>query len=137
MWWSYALGAAGFAALTTIFAKLGVWEVSANVATAVRTIVITLMAWGIVFGTGEIRGVTTLTNRTLWFLILSGLSTGASWICYFQALQRGPASLVAAVDKLSLALTIALAALFLGEALTVKTAIGAGLIVLGTVILIR
>ena len=137
MWWSYALGAAVFGALTTVFAKLGVRDVSANVATAVRTNVIGVTAWGIVIGAGEVRSVTTLSNRTTLFLILSGVSTGASWVCFFHALQRGPASLVSAVDKLSLALTIGLAALFLGEALTVNTVIGAGLIVLGTVILIR
>src|SRR5688500_9958914 len=114
-WVIYALLAAVFAALTTIFAKVGVSNINSNVATAIRTIVILLIAWGIVFFRGEWSGWATISSRTLLFLILSGAATGLSWIFYFRALQLGPASLVAPIDKSSLVLIILFSVLFLGE----------------------
>lgn len=135
MWWIYALLSAAFAALTAIFAKIGVADVPSNLATAIRTIIILLMAWGIVLARGEYKGVS-ISRHTLLFLVLSGLATGMSWIFYFKALQIGKVSQVAPVDKLSVALTIILSAIFLHEALTWKTAIGALLIISGTLVLI-
>ena len=133
-WLILAVLSAVFAALTTIFAKIGVRDVPSNLATAIRTVVILLLAWGIVTATGEIAALRTVTQRTLLFLILSGIATGLSWICYFAALQQGPASVVAPIDKTSLAMVIVLAALFLGEPLTWKTALGGGLVVLGAIV---
>ena len=133
-WMLLAVLSAFFAALTTIFAKIGVRDVPSNLATAIRTVVILLLAWGIVTATGEIAALRTVTQRTLLFLILSGIATGLSWICYFAALQQGPASVVAPIDKTSLAMVIVLAALFLGEPLTWKTALGGGLVVLGAIV---
>ena len=135
-WVIYALLAAVFAALTTIFAKIGVSNINSNVATAIRTIVILLITWGIVFFRGEWSGWAAISSRTLLFLILSGAATGLSWIFYFRALQLGPASLVAPIDKSSLVLIILFSALFLGEPLTWQVALGAGLIVIGTIVLI-
>ncbi len=136
MWWVYALLSAVFAALTAIFAKIGVAHINSNLATAIRTTVVLLMAWGIVLARGEQKGMSALTRHTLLFLGISGIATGLSWVFYFKALQIGKVSEVAAIDKLSLALTIILAATFLGESLNLKTIIGAGLIITGTVILI-
>lgn len=136
MWWIYALLSALFASLTAIFAKVGVSGVNSNLATAIRTIVILIMAWLIVFARGEAKGLSTLSKHNLVFLVISGLATGLSWIFYFKALQTGKVTQVAPVDKLSVALTIVLSVLFLGEALTLKTAAGAALIVFGTLILI-
>jgi transporter family protein len=133
-WLLLAVLAAVFAALTTIFAKIGVRDVSSNLATAIRTVVILLLAWGIVAATGEMAQLRTVTPQTWLFLILSGVATGLSWICYFAALQKGPASIVAPIDKTSLALVIVLAALFLGETLTWKTALGGGLVVIGAIV---
>lgn len=133
-WLILAVLSAVFAALTTIFAKIGVRDVPSNLATAIRTVVILLLAWGIVTATGEIASLRTVTQRTMLFLILSGVATGLSWICYFAALQKGPASVVASIDKTSLAMVIVLAALFLGEPLTWKTALGGGLVVLGAIV---
>ena len=133
-WLILAVLSAVFAALTTIFAKIGVRDVPSNLATAIRTVVILLLAWGIVTATGEIAALRTVTQRTLLFLILSGVATGLSWICYFAALQKGPASVVAPIDKTSLAMVIVLAALFLGEPITWKTALGGGLVVLGAIV---
>jgi len=133
-WLILAVLSAVFAALTTVFAKIGVRDVPSNLATAIRTVVILLLAWGIVTATGEIAALRTVTQRTLLFLILSGVATGLSWICYFAALQKGPASVVAPIDKTSLAMVIVLAALFLGEPLTWKTALGGGFVVLGAII---
>ncbi len=136
MWWIYALLSAFFASLTAIFAKIGVTNVNANLATAIRTVVILVVAWGIVLARGEAKGLNTLSKHNVLFLVVSGIATGLSWICYFKALQMGKVSQVAPVDKLSVALTIVLSVVFLGEALTLKTALGALLIVAGTVVLI-
>lgn len=136
MWWLFALLSAVFAALTAILAKVGVRGVDSNVATAVRTVVVLVFAWGLVALQGNLGAVTQLSTRTLSFLALSGVATGASWLFYFRALQLGPASLVSAVDKSSLALTLVLAAVFLGEALTVRAALGCGLILLGTALVV-
>lgn len=136
MWWIYALLSAFFASLTAIFAKMGVTGVNSNLATAIRTIIILFIAWGIVFVRGEEKGIKTLSKQNLIFLGISGIATGLSWIFYFKALQMGQVSKVAPIDKLSMVLTIGLALIFLGETLTIKTAIGALLIVAGTIVLI-
>lgn len=136
MWWTYALLSAFFASLTAIFGKLGVANINSNLATGIRTVVILVMIWCIVLARGEAKGINTISRHGLLFLILSGVATGLSWLCYFKALQLGNVSQVAPIDKLSVALTILLAALFLGETLTMKTAIGAGLIIAGTLVLI-
>jgi transporter family protein len=136
MWWFYAILSAVFAALTAIFAKLGVTNVNSNLATAIRTIVILIVAWGIVLFRNEYKGLATLSKQNLFFLVVSGMATGLSWIFYFKALQLGKVSQVAPVDKLSVALTILLSVLFLGEALSWKTAVGALLIISGTLVLI-
>jgi bacterial/archaeal transporter family protein len=136
MWWIYALLSAFFASLTAIFAKIGITNVNSNLATAIRTVVILVVAWGIVFARGEAKGLATLSKQNVLFLIISGVATGLSWIFYFKALQLGKVSQVAPVDKLSVALTIVLSVIFLGEALTIKTAIGALLIIAGTFVLI-
>lgn len=136
MWWIYALLSAFFASLTAIFAKVGITGVNSNLATAIRTIVILLVAWGIVLARGETKGLANLSKHNLLFLVVSGIATGLSWIFYFKALQIGKVSQVAPVDKLSLALTIVLSVFFLGEALTIKTTIGALLIIAGTIVLI-
>lgn len=135
-WLPYALLSALFAALTAIFAKVGIRGVDSDLATAIRTVVILLLAWGIVLARGATAGLSALPGRTWAFLVLSGLATGASWLCYFRALQQGPVSLVAPVDKLSVALALVLAVAFLGEPLTWRAALGAGLIVAGSVVLI-
>jgi len=136
MWWTYALLSAVFAALTAILAKIGVKGVDSNVATAVRTVVILVLAWLVVALQGNLGAVAAISRTSLTFLVLSGFATGASWLFYFKALQVGTASLVSAVDKSSLALTIILAALFLGESLTLKTAIGCTLIIAGTAVIV-
>jgi bacterial/archaeal transporter family protein len=136
MWWLYALLSALFASLTAIFAKIGISGVNSNLATAIRTIVILCVAWGIVFARGESKGIGSLSKHNLIFLLISGIATGLSWIFYFKALQIGKVSQVASVDKLSVALTILLSVIFLGEALTIKTSIGATLIIVGTLVLI-
>ena len=136
MWWIFALLSAFFAALTAIFAKIGIKGVDTDLATAIRTIVILILAWGIAYFRGSIGSIHTLTRQNLIFLVLSGLATGMSWIFYFKALQLGKVSQVAPVDKLSVAIAIVLSVIFLGEALTVKAAIGAGLIIIGTFVLI-
>jgi bacterial/archaeal transporter family protein len=136
MWWIYALLSALFASLTAIFAKIGVTNVNSNLATAIRTVIILLIAWGIVFFRGEYKTMHSLSKHNLFFLVISGLATGLSWIFYFKALQMGKVSQVAPVDKLSVALTILLSVIFLGEALTWKTAVGALLIIGGTIVLI-
>ena len=135
-WWLFALLSALFAALTAIFAKIGLRDVDADLATALRTVVV-LLAWGVVLARGAAGGLPLLSGRSWGFLLLSGLATGASWLCYFRALQLGPVSKVAPVDKLSLALTLGLAVVFLGENLSWRAALGAGLMVAGTVLLIR
>jgi transporter family protein len=135
-WWIYALLSAFFAALTAILAKVGIKGVDSDLATAVRTAVILVIAWGIVFARGRLGEVTSLSRHSLAFLVLSGVSTGLSWLFYFRALQTGKVSLVAPIDKASLALTLLLAVAFLGETLTAKAAVGAGLILAGTLLLI-
>jgi bacterial/archaeal transporter family protein len=136
MWWVFALLSAFFAALTTILGKVGVQQVNSNLATAIRTGVVLVLAWGIVLSRGEQSGLTGIPQRTLLFLLLSGIATGLSWLCYFRALQLGQASQVAPIDKSSLVMTILLAAVFLGEPLNVKTVCGALLIVAGTLVLL-
>ena len=136
MWWIYALLSALFAALTAVFAKIGVTNVNSNLATAIRTIVILLVAWGIVFAKGEAKELVAISKTNLFFLVISGLATGLSWIFYFKALQVGKVSQVAPVDKLSLALTLLLSFVFLKEALTLKAAVGAALIIAGTLVMI-
>jgi transporter family protein len=135
-WWVFALLSAVFAALTTIFAKIGVTQVNSNLATAIRTIVILVIAWGIVFMRGEHVQMASIGRRTLLFLVLSGVATGLSWLCYFRALQLGKASAVAPVDKSSVVFILILSALFLGEALTWKSLLGTLLIVVGTILFI-
>ena len=134
-WRFWALGSAGFAALTAILAKLGVAGVDANLATAVRTGVVLLFSWALVGVTGEARGVAALSPRAWTFLVLSGLATGLSWLCYFRALQLGEASRVAPVDKLSVVFVIALAAVFLGEKLSWHQWVGGSLILAGAVVI--
>src|SRR5690242_1611317 len=119
-WWGFALLSAFFASLTTIFAKLGVQGVSSNLATAIRTVVIILIAWGIVFATGEVKAINGLSTRTWVMLILSAVATGLSWLCYFRALQIGQASYVSPIDKSSTAMILILSVIFLGEQLTLK-----------------
>jgi transporter family protein len=136
MWWVFALLSAVFAALTAIFAKIGVKNVDTDLATAIRTVVILILSWGIAFFRGGAATIGTLSKHNLLFLILSGIATGLSWVFYFKALQLGKVSQVAPVDKLSVALAILFSVLFLGEALTWKTAIGAGCIIIGTIVLI-
>jgi transporter family protein len=135
-WTFYALLSALAAAATAILAKLGVAGVPSNLAVALRTSVVLVFAWGIAFATREQGALTTLSPRALWFLVLSGLATGVSWLSYFKALSLAPASRVAPIDKLSLALTILLAAALLREPLTWKLALGAGLMVVGALITI-
>ena len=135
MWFVYALLSAFFAALTAIFAKIGVTNVNSNLATGIRTVVVLFMIWGIVLARGEAKGLGSLSKENIIFLSISGIATGLSWIFYFKALQLGEVSQVAPVDKLSVALAIILAVVFLNETITLKTAIGAGLIIAGTVVL--
>lgn len=134
MWWGYALLSAFAAALTAILAKIGVTGVPSNLATAVRTTVILLFAWAIAIGGGDHHQLSTIRGRSLWFLILSGIATGASWLAYFRALQLAPASRVAPIDKLSLALTIVLAAVVLGEKISWRVGLGAALMVAGALL---
>jgi transporter family protein len=136
MWWIYALLSAFFAALTAIFAKIGIKGVDTDLATAIRTVVILLIAWAIVIFRGGTQSIGSLTKINWTFLVLSGCATGLSWICYFKALQLGEVSQVAPVDKLSVAIAIVLAVVFLGEPLTLKTAAGAALIIGGSLVLI-
>lgn len=133
-WQGWALASAFFAGLTAILAKLGVREMDSNLATAVRTVVILVMAGGIVAWQGTYKSLPGLDTRSLVFLVLSGLATGASWLCYFHALKLGPASRVAPLDKLSVAFAVILAAVFLGEALSVKVVAGVALMVAGALL---
>ena len=136
MWFIFAILSAIFAALTSILAKIGIEGVNSNLATAVRTVVIVFMAWLMVFITGNQNGIMDISKKSWLFLILSGLATGASWLCYYKALQLGEASKVVPIDKLSIVITIVLAFIFLGEQITLKTLIGCCLIVTGTFIMI-
>jgi transporter family protein len=136
MWWIYALLSAFFASLTAIFAKVGVKNIDSDLATAIRTVVILILAWGMALYKGVIPTIQNFNKQNWIFLVLSGCATGLSWLFYFKALQIGKVSQVAPVDKLSVALTIVLSIIFLNEALTLKTAIGALLIIAGTFVLI-
>ena len=136
MWWIYALLSAFFAALTAIFAKVGIKGVDTDLATAIRTVVILIIAWGIALFRGGASTMQSLTKQNIIFLCLSGIATGLSWIFYFKALQLGEVSQVAPVDKLSVALAIILSVIFIGETITPKIAVGALLIIAGTFVLI-
>jgi transporter family protein len=133
-WLLYAFVSAGAAALTAILAKIGIEGVPSTLATAIRTVVILVFAWLMVAVAGEGRAITTLSRRSLTFLVLSGLATGVSWLAYFRALQLGPASRVAPIDKLSLPLTIVLAVLWLGEPVGWRVALGVGLMTVGALL---
>lgn len=135
MWFIFALGSAVFAALTSILAKIGIDGVNSNLATAIRTMVVVGMAWVMVFLTNSQGGIFNISKKSWLFLILSGLATGASWLCYYKALQIGEASKVVPVDKLSVVITLALAFIFLHEKFTVKSLIGCVLITAGTMFL--
>ncbi len=136
MWFWFALGSAVFAALTSILAKIGIDGVNSNLATAIRTIVVVIMAWGMVFLTNSQNGISAISRKSWIFLILSGLATGASWLCYYKALQMGEASKVVPIDKLSVIITLVLAFIFLHEEFTVKTVIGCLLIGAGTLLMV-
>ena len=136
MWSIFAILSAIFAALTSILAKVGIEGVNSNLATAVRTIVVVLMAWFMVFATGNQNGIVDISKKNWIFLILSGLATGASWLCYYKALQLGEVSKVVPIDKLSIVITTILAFIFLGEQITLKTLIGCCLIIVGTFVMI-
>lgn len=136
MWLLYALGSAVFAALTSILAKIGIEGVNSTLATAIRTVVVVGMSWLMVFISGAQRGLGGIGRRSWLFLLLSGLATGASWLCYYKALQLGQASKVVPVDKLSVVITLALAFLVLREPVDAKTLLGAALITAGTLLMV-
>lgn len=136
MWFLFALLSAVFAALTSILAKVGIDGVNSNVATAIRTMVVVLMAWGMVFLTHAQSGIGDISRKSWLFLILSGLATGASWLCYYRALQIGEVSKVVPIDKLSTVITLILAFIFLHEKFTPKSLIGCVLITLGTLVMV-
>ena len=136
MWFVFALLSAVFAALTSILAKIGIDGVNSTLATAVRTVVVVMMAWGMVFLTNTQSGVLEISRKSWVFLILSGLATGASWLCYYRALQIGEASKVVPIDKLSVVLTLVLAFVFLHEKMTAKSVIGCILITVGTLVMV-
>ena len=136
MWLIFALLSAVFAALTSILAKIGIENVDSNLATAIRTVVVVIMSWGMVFLTNAQNGITEISRKSWLFLILSGLATGASWLCYYKALQMGDVSKVVPIDKLSVVITLVLAFVFLHEDFTVKSIIGCILIGAGTMLMI-
>lgn len=136
MWLVFAILSAVFAALTSILAKIGIDGVNSNLATAIRTVVVVIMAWGMVFLTNTQSGIAEISKKSWIFLILSGLATGASWLCYYKALQIGEASKVVPIDKLSVVITLVLAFVFLHEQFTVKSLIGCILIAVGTLIMV-
>ena len=136
MWFVFALLSAIFAALTSILAKVGIEGVNSNLATAIRTVVVVAMSWGMVFITNAQNGITEISRKSWIFLILSGLATGASWLCYYKALQIGDASKVVPIDKLSVVITLVLAFVFLHEDFTIKSLIGCVLIGIGTLIMV-
>ena len=136
MWFVLALLSAIFAALTSILAKVGIDGVNSNLATAIRTVVVVVMAWGMVFLTNAQGGIMDVSKRSWLFLILSGLATGASWLCYYKALQLGEASKVVPIDKLSIVITMILAAVILQEQFTFKSIMGCGLIAVGTLLMV-
>lgn len=135
MWIFYAILSAFFASLTAIFAKIGVKDVNSNLATAIRTIVVLILIWGIVFFRGEQEGLAFISKKNVLFLVISGIMTGLSWIFYFKAISEGPLSVIAPIDKLSVALTIILAFIFLNEPVTLKAVIGSLMIIGGIVVL--
>ena len=137
MWFVFALLSAVFAALTSIFAKIGIDGVNSNLATAIRTTVVLAMAWGMVFLTKTQGGIIAISRKSWIFLIISGLATGASWLCYYRAIQMGEVSKVVPIDKLSVVITLALAFLFLHEQFTVKSLVGCVLIRAGTLVMVR
>lgn len=136
MWFVFALLSALFAALTSILAKIGIEGVNSNLATAIRTVVVVVMAWGMVFLTNAQNGIAEISKKSWLFLILSGLATGASWLCYYRALQIGEASKVVPIDKLSVVITLLLAFIFLHEDFTMKSLIGCILIGAGTLVMV-
>lgn len=136
MWLIFAILSAVFAALTSIFAKVGIEGVNSNLATAIRTVVVLALAWGIVFLTGAERGIAEIGTKSWIFLILSGLATGASWLCYYRAVQLGEVSKVVPIDKMSTVLTLVLAFVFLHEEFTIKSAVGTVLITAGTLVMV-
>lgn len=136
MWFWFAILSAVFAALTSILAKVGIEGVNSNLATAVRTVVVVVMAWGMVFMTNAQSGLSQISRKSWIFLILSGLATGASWLCYYRALQIGDASKVVPIDKLSVVITLVLAFVFLHEEFTAKSLVGSILITAGTLFMV-
>ena len=136
MWFVLALLSAIFAALTSILAKVGIEGVNSNLATAIRTVVVVVMAWGMVFLTNAQNGIAEISKRSWLFLVLSGLATGVSWLCYYKALQLGDASKVVPIDKLSVVITLILAFVFLHEQFTTKSLIGCILIGMGTMVMV-
>ncbi len=136
MWFIFALLSAIFASLTSILAKIGIDAVNSNLATAIRTVVVVMMAWGMVFLTHTQSGLSEISRKSWVFLILSGLATGASWLCYYRALQMGEASKIVPIDKLSVVITLALAFIFLHEKFTMKSLIGCILIGVGTLVMV-
>ena len=136
MWMVFALLSAFFAALTSILAKIGINGVHSNLATAVRTVVVVAMSWLMVFVTNQQSGLSEISKKSWIFLILSGLATGASWLCYYRALQLGSVAEVAVIDKLSIVITVFLAVIFLQDTLTIKMLIGCGLITVGTILMV-
>ena len=136
MWILFAILSAVFAATTSILAKVGIEDIDSNLATAIRTVVVLAAAWGMVFITGAQSGISEIPKKSWIFLILSGLATGASWLCYYHALKIGEASKVAPIDKLSVVITVVMAAVFLHEQLTPKTLLGCGLIAAGTLVMV-
>ncbi len=136
MWVLFAILSAVFAAFTSILAKLGIQNVNSNLATAIRTIVVLLFSWGIVFATGSHKTLSEISNKSYLFLILSGIATGASWLCYYRAIQLSTVSKVVPIDKLSIVITLILAFFILGEQMNAKTVIGGILITAGTLIMV-
>lgn len=136
MWLFFAILSAVFAALTSILAKVGIEGVNSNLATAIRTVVVVFMSWGMVFLTHAQTGLASISKRSWIFLILSGMATGASWLCYYRALQTGEASKVVPIDKMSVVITLVLAFLFLHEEFSVKSLVGCILIAVGTLIMV-
>ena len=136
MWLILALGASFFAALTAILAKIGIDGVNSNLATAIRTVVVVIMSWAMVFITNAQSGIFSVSKKSWIFLILSGLATGASWLCYYKALQMGDVSKVVPIDKLSVVITLILAFVFLHEQFTIKSLIGTVLLTAGTLIMV-
>ena len=136
MWFVFAILSSVFAALTSILAKIGIDGVNSNLATAIRTLVVLVMAWGMVFITNTQAGIMEISKKSWLFLILSGLATGASWLCYYRALQMGNASKVVPIDKLSVVITLIMAFVFLHEKVTPRSVVGCALIGIGTLLMV-